>query len=579
MTPLLDRAVERAQLSLVVDDDPFADGGGDPDGLRWYQREMYDAVHAQLATVRSTLVVAATGTGKTRLFAAIAKHWPGRVLFLAHRDELVAQARREVERATEEWVEIEKADMHCGPHTRLVVGSVQTLCKLKRLETLGPDRFDLVIVDEGHHAVSPSYKAIMAYFAQAKVLLVTATPDRGDKKAMGQVAQTVAHTFTIEDGIDHGYLVPVRGQLVEVKEISLEGITKTAGDLAANQLDEMMLKAVEGVVKETIRLEPDRQGICFFPGIKSAELACVRFNELRPGSAIFIHANTDEDERKLLVRNFRKGDHQYFCNVGIATEGFDAPAVSLIVLARPTLSRALYTQMVGRGTRPIGGLIDHVEGKGLAKLRRGLIAKSVKPDCMVLDFVGNSGKHSLVSLVDILGGSYTELEIKKAKKKEQEEPGANPRDLLEQARKEIQSIARQIKSKVVASTRTFDPFKVMHMAAPMNVQAAGYKPLTIGLRHALLNYGLKEPELKGMSKADGDRFVQAQRVRSKAGLCTYKQLKQLQRFGVNEVNVPFERASAAMQYLSDKGFGRLGAIDPHKLNAIINHRREPGEEG
>ena len=581
--PLLRSEPRPAPVALV---EPmgglFADMDGDPDGLRWYQREAVNAILGELEVHRSTLLVMATGGGKTQCFGAIAKHWPGNVLILAHREELIDQARKRIEQMTGEWVEIEKAQFSSTPSTRIVVGSMQTLGKRKRLERLGMERFDLIIIDEAHRGVCPSYKTILAYFGKAKVLGVTATPDRGDNAALKQAFESVAYTFDIEQGIDQGYLVPIRGQRVELAEINLDGITKTAGDLAEGQLDEVMLKAVEGVVKETVRLEPDRQAIVFFPGIKSAELACARFNELRANSAIFIHAKTDEDERKMLIRDFQRGDYQYFCNVGIATEGFDAPNVSLVAIARPTLSRALYTQMVGRGTRPLAGILGDCEGQELHDLRRDIIANSKKPDCMVLDFVGNSGKHSLVGPVDILGGKYTDEEVKRAKKKLEKEPGANPRELLEKARAELRALAKTIKSHVRSEVKAFNPFSILHMSDAPSVEHAakhGHKPLSKDQRNALLNYGLTEAQLKGMSKFDGDRFISAQRARAKAGLSTYRQQLWMQKYGVNTVNMSKDRANAVLTYMQSKGWGRKGPIDPKAIDKIVNYRREHGGEG
>lgn len=561
----------------------FGDEARDPDGLRWYQREAYEAVLREFGQHRSTLVVAATGTGKTRLFSTVAKHWPGRVLVLAHRDELVQQARRAIEKATQEWVEVEQAQFHCSPGSRLVVGSVQSLCKRKRIETLGEQRFDLVIIDEFHHATSPSYRAIMDYFAGAKVLGVTATPDRGDKKALGQVVQSVAYNFDLEAGIDNGYLVPIHGRRVELQEINLDGVKKTAGDLAIAQLDEAMLKAVEGIVVETLRLEPEKQCIFFWPGVKSAELACERCNVLKPGSSIFIHAGTDEDERPRQLREFHAGRYQYFHNVGIATEGFDAPLVDCIVMGRPTLSRSLYAQMVGRATRPLDGLVDQAPDKDRHDIRRELIAQSKKPHCIVLDFVGNGSKHSLVSVVDILGGKYTEKEVARAKKKakEKQSQGLSPRELLEKARAELRAIASSTKAaKVKSSVTTFDPFGVMHMDAQVGdtyTRKFGYTPASKAQVDRLLSLGLKESQLATMSAFDAARFIATQDLRRKKGLCTYKQLVQLQKFGINHVNVTFERAKAAMTYLQQKDWGR-SPIDPVALDKIIHHRREPGED-
>lgn len=577
--PLFDRLDQPAPVAVPVASEGswlFGDDAGDPDGVWWMQREAIDAIGREHETLRSTLVVMATGCGKTTVFGVVAKHFlggKGRVLVLAHRDELVKQARKRIEKMTGEWVEVEKAELRSSKHTRLVVGSVQTLCKPNRLAALGKNRFDLIVIDECHHAISPSYRAIIDYFSDAKVLGVTATPDRGDKLAMGIVFESVAYTFDIVDGIDHGYLVPIIGDRQTLTEINLEGVTKSAGDLAMGQLDEVILKAVEGVVKKTLELYPDRQGIVFFPGVKSAELACARFNDLSPGCACWLSAKTDEDERARIVRDFGLGKYRYLCNVGIATEGFDAPAVSLVVLARPTLSRALYAQMVGRGTRILSHVIDGCYGREMAEIRRALIAASSKPNMVILDFVGNSGKHDLANATELLGGRYTDEEIKRAKKKAKTKKGngQDPRELLEQSRRELAAIASSMRSQVKSKGEAFDPFAVTPADVSDVMPEMGHQAMPTAMRNTLTNYGLLPAEMEGMNRGDGERFIRTQQHRHMKGLATYKQLKALQRHGVNQPEIKKDRASAVLTYIQGK---RGRDINPKVIDAIVHSTKK-----
>ena len=171
-------------------------------GLRYYQQEAVDSVFEKLKEDRSTLVVMATGLGKTVLFCEVAKRWPGKVLVLAHRDELLSQTRSTLEKATGEWVELEQGMWKAGDQTRLVVGSVQTIYQQARLERFGAEHFSLIIIDEAHHAPAPTYRKVMDFFANAKVLGVTATPDRADEKAMGAIFDSVACVLDIEDGAE-----------------------------------------------------------------------------------------------------------------------------------------------------------------------------------------------------------------------------------------------------------------------------------------------------------------------------------------------------------------------------------------
>jgi superfamily II DNA or RNA helicase len=578
------------QLSIFTRPSAFAlmceelEKEGDPDGLRYYQREAYDATLASLRENRSALLVMATGLGKTQTFGAVARHWDGDVLVLAHRDELIDQARKRIEQMTGEFVEVEKAEMVSSVRTRLVVGSVQSFNK-KRLERLGKSRFGLVIVDEAHHAVAPSYRKVFDHFTEAKILGVTATPDRGDEKALGKVFDDVAYVFDIQDGIESGYLVPFSRECkrVVIEEIDLDHIGKSAGDFKVNELDEEMAKNCEGVVRKTLELQPNRAAIVFFPGVRSAELAAQRFNAIRPGSAAFVSGTTEELERRRIMADFREQRIRFLCNCQVATEGFDAPATSMIVQARPTLSRALYAQMTGRGTRVLPGVVDHYEGAGLAKERRKAITKSTKADLVVLDFVGNSQKHDLATVTDILGGDYTEAEVKAAKKLVSK--GAHQGEALEEARRMLKAAADAVhkaKVTVTASVHAFDPFKVLGLSIADEDRYAsrfGGKPATPAQLARLATYGVPQAELNQLSFKAASKLIDKCIGRLKHGMCSYKQLRQLQRFGVTQLNVPFERAKAALNYIASKGWGDKAPVDPKVLQDIIHHRREAGEEG
>jgi superfamily II DNA or RNA helicase len=540
------------------------------DGLRWYQREVALAAMDTLKTCRSALIVAATGLGKTQIFSAIAGETKGRVLVLAHREELVEQARKRLEQMTGEWVQREQGMFHAELSTRLIVASIDTMRRNTRLERYPRDHFELIICDEAHHYVGNTYTRPLEYFNTAKILGVTATPDRADEKALGMVFDKVAYVLDIEAGIDLGYLVPILGKVVRLDEIDISNVGKTGKDLAVGQLDEAMVKAVEGVVRETIRLEPDRQGICFFPGVKSAQYAAEKFNALKPASAEFLSGQTPPDERQQMVRRFKKGEFQYLCNCMVATEGFDAPGASLVVLARPTLSRALYTQMIGRGTRVLPGVVERYTEKEASVVRREAIRTSQKPNLMVLDFVGNSGRHELVTLEDVLGGRYTEAEKKVARKK-REGTGGDPRAALEAARAELKALASRVEAKVKSEVQAFDPFRVFNVDKD-GIVGSSRKPIGQQQWMFLESAGIGEDSLKGMSHAEARKMIETVKSRRQQGLCTYKQLRTLSRYGVTDPNLSFHRATVMLNYIQSKGWGRSGRIDPLVLERIATYK-------
>ena len=383
---------------------------------RWYQLECKQAVKHEFLSVRSTLVELATGLGKTAIFSDLAAEWPGKVLLLSHRDELVDQGKKGLEDwSGGEYVERDQAKWKAGLDMRLVSASVQTL-RGERLKRYPRNHFKLIIVDEGHHGVAPSYREITDYFNEAKVLYVTATADRGDKTALGLVCESVAYKMGIVEGVELGYLVPLAdgyGRRVHLDEIDLSEVDTHAGDLAEGQLDKAMLKACEGIVRKTIELAGDRPTVGFLPGVKTAQYCHEKCNVLKPESSVFLHGKMDKDERKRLVRELKRGSFQYLWNCGIATEGFDWPEAACVSLGRPTKARNVMVQQIGRILRLLAGVVDDLpfaDRKEDAHLRRRAIAMSAKPNALILDFVGNSGRHELVGPEDVLGGNWTPAE-------------------------------------------------------------------------------------------------------------------------------------------------------------------------
>lgn len=536
---------------------------------RWYQREGIAAVHKSHETSDSTLVVAATGTGKSILFAEVANKYVlehKRVLCLAHRKELVQQNANTLQWVTGELVDIEMAEEWASNRARVVSASVQTMSQLKRLERWDPDHFALVIADEAHHFSSPTFKRILDHF-NAKILGVTATPDRGDEKALGKVFGDVAYVFDIVNGIEQGFLVPIVGKSVQIDDINLTTIGKTAGDLAAGELDDEMVRHVEGIVQKTLELEPDRQGIWFWPGVKSAELACDRLNAIKPGCCAFVSGETPKEERDIIFRDYKRGVFQHLSNCAVVVEGTDIPSANMVVMGRPTLSRAFYAQAVGRGLRPQPGLVDVVPGKEGAEARRRLIAGSLKPDCAVIDFHGNAGRHTLVTPEDILGGDYSDDEIKLAKKVAKETPGQDVIANLQAARRELKAMMARLQSKVKATVQGFNPFELLHMEAPDRSKEAFREPATDSQLNTLkTTFKVKEDRLKGLSKLEAQKLLGSLQTRRRLGLASLNQIAVLSRHGITNPNIPFRVASRAIDYIASCGWNPDNSV----LKGIIS---------
>jgi len=548
--------------------------------LRYYQSEAYAGAIHELKDNRSTMAVMATGLGKTRLFTFLAKNWPGRVLVLAHRSELVDQAADELRTHCREPVEIEMGPMR-SERARIVVASVQSITQARRLFRIGKDAFSLIIVDEVHHYLAKTFRKVLDFFANAKVFGVTATADRTDKKAMGAIMDSVCYRMDIKDGVNSGYLVPFKIGRVSIKSIDLRGVKKARGDLHEGGLEEVMLRNVGAIVSETMKLYPDRQGIMFFPGVESAELAAMTFNKYKPGSAIFISGKTDKTERRELVAAYKRGEYQWLCNCEIATEGFDAPGVSLVGMCRPTLSRSMYTQMAGRGGRPDAQCLEGIDGKENSDGRRAAIAWSDKPDCIILDFVGNSGKHSLISPLDLLGGDYNDEEraIAKAEmEKLEDDEVADPEELLARARKKLEARTRALREVefVVNSVVDYvDPFDCLAIN-PKKLEELelkmGRMPITADTAHVLRNFGVHPQEVQKMRQAQGLQMMRTLFHRKKYGLCTYTQLQILKKWGVKTTKVYKPQASAAIKYLGECAFGRNQPVDTARVRALATEK-------
>lgn len=546
------------------------------DGARYYQREAINSVKRELQTVRSTLLVMATGVGKTYCFSHLIREWDkGPVLVLAHREELIQQAKASLEAIVGDYVDVERAQEQSSFRSRYVVGSIDSVRQKKRLERLGHERFSLVVIDEAHHAASPSYRRVLDWFGPARVVGVTATPDRADEQALGQCFDSVSYVYDIESGIDDGFLVPLEGRHVDVSEVDLSMVKKSAGELQAGDLDEVMVKGVTGIVHETLRLYPDRPGLAFFPGVRSAELAAQAFNEKIPNSAAWVSGETPEQQRAEIVRDFKAGRIRYLCNCQVFLEGFDAPATSLLIDGAPTLSRSRYAQKVGRITRSVCDFFK-LRGKGQAAERRALIAASSKPLGTVLDFVANSGKHDLVTPEDLLGGKYSDDEVKLAKKARQKGEGGDVRAELEKARAELKRLAAvSVKAKVSATVREFDPFRALGVQiAESKKYASEYgNPIPTGLWDALMKKGVAEDELRKLSKGAAGKLYTELKRRSKENLCTLKQSKVLSKYGVDPQALSYERASEVIDYIAKSGW----KPDPSALHTLVTRQREPGE--
>ena len=342
--------------------------------LRDYQEEARAAIANEWEKgVKKTLLVLPTGCGKTIVFSKVVEDrvkLGERVLILAHRSELLDQASDKLAKATGIFTATEKADQSClNSWFRVVVGSVQTLQRPKRLAQFDKDYFDTIVVDEAHHCISDSYQRVLEHFSNANVLGVTATPDRGDMRNLGSYFESLAYEYTLPKAIKNGYLSPIKALTIPL-ELDLSAVSMQSGDFKASEVGTALDPYLEQIADEMPKYCTDKKTVVFLPLVKTSQKFRDILNEKGFKAA---EVNGDSKDRAEVLDDFSKGKYNVLCNSMLLTEGWDEPSVDCIVVLRPTKVRSLYSQMVGRGTRLHPG----------------------KEDLLLLDFLWHTERHEL----------------------------------------------------------------------------------------------------------------------------------------------------------------------------------------
>lgn len=512
-----------------------------------------------------------TVTHNTQIFCEVLKRAPaGRAVVLTHRSELVFQAH---ERLAHFGIEsdIEMADFHASTSTwnqrPVIVATVQTLAAGRnggRKMKFNPEDFSTVICDEAHHFVAPQFREAIDHFRQnpnVKILGVSATPDRADEEALGQVFGSVAFEYGIREAIDDGWLVPIEQQMIWVEDLDYSGIRTTAGDLNGADLAEVMEneKVLQGIASSTIQIVGEKKTVVFTASVRQAERLAEIFNRHRPGMSNWICGATPKDERRMMLKNFAENKFQVLTNCAVLGEGWDEPTVEIIVQARPTKSRTVYTQQIGRATRPLPGIAD---AYSTPESRRKAIAESRKPACRVIDFVGNSGRHKLITTADILGDRYPDDVLALAVQKAQKDPEPkNMERLLEDAQKEIEErkvreAARKARvvGKAKFTTTAIDPFNVWQIMPQRERGWDKDRPLSEKMTAMLTKIGVNP---KDCTYTQARQIVGTQIQRWKENLCSLKQAKVLMRYGYDTKTLKFDDAKKLIDKLAANNWKRV----------------------
>lgn len=565
--------------------------------IREYQTECVESSFNAIEQGQNSILnVLATGLGKTVIASEIIKRvQPARSLFFAHRDTLIYQARNTIERFAGVKCGIEMAELKVDyglfSQDQVVIGTVQTQNSgnsgAGRMALFRPTDFDYLFLDEAHHWVAPSFKKVIDHYRKnprLKIIGFTATPDRADEEALSQVFSHVAYEYNIIDGIDDGWLVPISQMMVPVEGLDYSHIKTTAGDLNLGQLSDVMeeeetvqrmiqptLEAAWTLKQNTLDFSPvedwgsvirrkgkTRRTLVFCTSVVQAQRFAEVMNRVRPGMATAVWDKVPKNERQQIFKDFSSGVLQVLVNVGICGEGFDNPGVELIVMGRATKSRSLYTQIIGRALRPIDDVVSLLNDCKLPESRRQIIQNSKKPTALIMDFVGNSGPHKLISTLDILGGKVSGKALGKAKKKLLTKEGPVPvTELLEaseeEVRKRIERAKREAENrrvKLVARSKyqmvEVDPFDTLSITpvAPKSFDMA--KKLTESQQSLLRKFGIN-PDKYGYTQAK-QLFIEVVK-RMKNRMSSPGQIECLKRNGVDATKMSHKEASQLIDKL------------------------------
>ncbi len=511
--------------------------------LRPYQKESKAAVFEQWRSgIRRTLLVLPTGCGKTIVFAKITEDCVrngDRVLILAHRGELLEQAADKIAKATGLGCATEKAEQSClGSWYRITVGSVQSLMRESRLKRFPEDYFNTIIIDEAHHCISDSYQRVLNHFPDAKVLGVTATPDRGDMKNLGQVFESLAYEYTLPKAIKEGYLSPIKAVTIPL-QVDLTGVGIQSGDFKAGDLGTALDPYLERIAEEMEKYCREKKTVVFLPLVKTSQ----KFRDILNAHGFrAAEVNGESQDRAEILEDYASGKYNVLCNSMLLTEGWDCPDVDCIVVLRPTKVRSLYCQMVGRGTRLAPGK-DHL---------------------LLLDFLWHTERHELCHPAHLICESeevaqkMTEnlekdagcpIDIEEAEKTASEDVVAQREEALAQKLAEMKRRKRKL----------VDPLQF-----EMSIQAedlAGYVPAfgwemappSDNQKKTLEKLGIMPDEIENAGKAS--KLLERLDKRRQEGLTTPKQIRFLEGRGFQHVGTwQFETAKKLIDRIAGNGW-------------------------
>lgn len=523
-----------------------------------YQCEARDKATYELFVMgkKSTLIVMPTGTGKTMVAGIIClemkQAFDHPVLFLAHREILVNQAFDSLVNLGLD-VTIEMAEQSARLDAELlgrpdvVVGSVQTLCRRERLASWPREFFKLVIIDESHRALSESYSTILNHFNSARVLGLTATPQRGDNKNLGARFETKCFQLTMTDAVAGGWIVPVRHRTCPVS-VDLRGLTLRAnGDFLDSELAERIGRDIEGLARSFQKEIEDRKAVAFLPDTHSAQAFSETLERIGTPSRFVVgtsgKVSMSKKERRENLSAYEDGEFQVIVSCDVLNEGWDSPMCSAVGILRPTNQWYRFCQMVGRGTR------TH--------------RKSGKLNCLVIDYdwKTDSNVKDLRTVIDIYDdGSLDPDVLEKARELiRSRHKDRDPVDVIREAN-EIVCTRRRLMISLTGHELKYTAFErdplgiAKTLDIPINrkydMDSRGINPASDAQKRYLASMGVQDPGK--LSKWGATKLIDQLLRRKKMNLASPSQVGKLMSMGVlpdMARSMTYENATQALEQL------------------------------
>lgn len=513
--------------------------------------------------VIAQLLCMATGLGKTPTMAALARieiDRGGRVLVLAHTDELIDQALDKITRFGRIQARKEKAQNYAGRHARCVVGSVQTMSGDLRLSMWPKNHFTLILVDEAHRSLAVSYQKILKKFQSggARVIGVTATADRGDRRSLGEFYQKIAFDYSLLHGVRDGWLIrpmvkrmPLRIDLAKLKTKQ----TALGSDFDQTDVAQRLIPFLGAIAEQVKAAVPSGTFMFFMPSVETAKLMSDALNSIGISSDWI---SGDRDERRQIVADFKKGRYRAICNMAVLTEGFDHDLVDTIVNLRLTKIRSLYVQINGRACRPLNAIVPLLGKAASALERHEIIKRSSKPTYTIIDFLWQ--QHDMCKPASLLCEKDDEV------KKNVEDRDGDLLAMVERAERDVlANLEKQIRKNEGKESEEIDP---LAMATELgDVELAHYQPETTNdalpatplqlKRLGEAGIDTKKVTLRGHASALMMQVVR----RQEEGLCPVRQLHFLKTLGIDASLMKREEANRIQEeWKRSKATEKAGAL-------------------